>query len=143
MAKTEDTKQYTEGRLYMRDTRNGRIHEYQPLLAEMGYMQRFIYGQETGASQAPQLKTQLVGAERAAEYDRRAALSQDERDAEDVEAEKAEQEQTRADALVPTEPTKPKYNMTAKAEKAKYEDFIAQGWKDQQLLDAGYMTEAK
>lgn len=141
MKKRTDMK-LENGRVYLRDTRNGTIHQYQPLLAEMRYMQRFIAGEETSAQPIkPDAKIQLSGTERAAEFDRLASMTAKQRAA--LEAQKAEQAkaQQKADSADPDAPPKKTYRMTAKAGGVKYDEFKAQGWMVEDLIKEGYMEE--
>jgi hypothetical protein len=142
MAKKEPVKrEYEEGKVYLRDTRNGMIHEYQELLANMSYMERFIYSkgaeQERRLANVPTFKSSAQ--ERAADFDRLAAMKPEEREAElkrrtdYVEEQQRLKEQT--DKLVET----PTRKMTDKAAGVPYEDFVAQGWSDELLVEQGYM----
>lgn len=71
-----------EGKVYLRDTRNGNIHQYEDLLANMSYMQRFVHGEEVAPLVQEPLHITLSGIDRAAEWDRLAAMKPADRDAE-------------------------------------------------------------
>ncbi len=77
-------KQYAlkEGKVYLRDTRNGRIYQYEDTLAQMGYIERFVAGKEQPKVHQSGMVTQMSSAEKAAEFDRLAAMTNEEREAE-------------------------------------------------------------
>lgn len=68
-----------EGKVYLRDERNGNVHPYEELLAQMDYMKPFIGGKETVDEPKSELRVNLSGLERAAEYDKLVGMTPEER----------------------------------------------------------------
>ena len=77
-----------EGVVYLRDTRNNKIYQYESNLAQMSFIQTFTAGQKTddegkseddGRPRPP--APEMTALERAAEYDRIAAMTPAEREA--------------------------------------------------------------
>lgn len=133
-----------EGQVYLRDTRNGNIHPYENLLAQMSYIQKFIAGKK-GDEIPEDLRPRppmahMTPLERAAEFDRLARMSNEEREAELAKQEMQNQAQVKADETpVPT--NKKRYAMTAKAGKSTFKSFTDVGWTVDLLLKEGYLTE--
>jgi hypothetical protein len=132
------------GTVYLRDTRNGRIYQYETSLAQMSFIQVFTAGEEPtedGAAEddgrprppAPD----MTPLERAAEFDRIAALPKEEREV----AQGKSPIFTEPSAMPAEEkPAEPQYRMTAAAATT-YEEYVKAGWSNQQLLDAKLMEE--
>lgn len=108
MAQERKELKLEDGKVYLRDTRNGRVHQYEDTLAQMGYMKRFVAGEEetpqTQELTASGFNVSLTGLERAAEWDRRAALTPEQRAAEDKKA-STQAEATQAAAAKAAETT--------------------------------------
>lgn len=69
-----------EGRVYIRDQRNGNIHPYEDLLAQMPYMKTFVAGtEEEKAVENDTSHITLSGLARAAEWDRLAQMTPEQR----------------------------------------------------------------
>lgn len=82
-----------DGKVYLMDTRNGRVHQYEDTLAQMAYMQRFVQGEDTTVSRIdnyqPGYTTTTTAADRAAEWDKRAAMNDKQRKDYDAKADKS------------------------------------------------------
>lgn len=71
-----------EGKVYLRDTRNGKVHQYEDLLSNMSYMERFVFGEEPPKPVEQALHVTLSGIDRAAEWDRLASMTPEQLEAE-------------------------------------------------------------
>lgn len=92
-------RELTAGKVYLRDTRNGQIHDLQSPLDTMPYMAKFIAGEEVPrAGETPKLVGELTGHERAAEYDRLASMSKEDREAEQQRIDNARAAQAETDS---------------------------------------------
>lgn len=69
-------------KVYLRDIRNGRVFPYEEALTHMSYIEKFVGGAEGKPIQRATMHVSLNGQEKAAEFDRLAAMTPDERKAE-------------------------------------------------------------
>lgn len=83
MANNPGPMELEDGKVYLRDTRNGRVYQYEDTLAQMGYMRRFVQGEDDMPQQqeatASGYNVSLTGLDRAAEWDRQAAMTPEQR----------------------------------------------------------------
>lgn len=147
-------KQYEEGKVYLRDKRNGNIHEYQDLLGGMSYMERFVYNAKEEASKTEYHPPVFVGtgADRAAEFDRLASLTNKDREAELKAKAAYDAEQAALREITDREVTgkleavekaaKPSdakvLTMTKKANGLSAAEYYENGWTEEQLIDQGF-----
>lgn len=133
-----------EGKVYLRDTRNGNIHPYEHLLSQMPYMLKFIGGKkgdEVPEDVRPQPPmAHMTSQERAAEYDKRARMSNEEREEYDAKQEAARTNQKQIDS-VPVGPPKKKFALTAKAAGASMASFMEKGWTIPMMVQEGMLEE--
>lgn len=133
-----------EGKVYLRDTRNGNFHPYEHLLAQMSYMNKFIAG-KAGEEVPVDLRPQppmayLTPQERAKEYDRLAVMPNKERAAELKKQEDARQAQEVVD-VTPIPTTKKRYAMTPKTDGATFKSFTDVGWSVEVMIREGMLVE--
>lgn len=133
--------QYEEGKVYLRDKRNGRLHEYQELLAGMSYMERIVYSkeameQEKRSVNIPVFKSSAQ--ERAADFDRLASMKPEDREAELKRRADYEEEQKKLKEYTDNVPTETRQLvMTEKAAGVSYEAYKKKDWTDEQLIAEG------
>lgn len=137
-----------QGRIYLRDKRNGRILQYEELLANMAFIEKFEYTGKLPDPVDPAWKTKITlsGLEKAAEFDRLASMKPEQR-VEELAKREAYVEEQQA--------------LTHKVEEAKKEDpysdsaialvdntgptlaaYREKGWTNEQLIGAG-LAKAK
>lgn len=75
-----------QGVVYLRDRRNGRVYQYEELLSQMGHIEKFLYEgkvpDRVTLDTPGQMKVNTTALERAADWDRLAAMKPEEREAE-------------------------------------------------------------
>lgn len=122
-----------EGKVYLRDKRNGRVHQYEELLGNMSYMERFVEGEEpknAGPVNTPRFNSSAQ--DRAAEWDRQASLTPEQREAE------AQREQEKK---APPPPPKKQYKLTDKANGKTVPQLMAEGMDKDSMIADGYLVE--
>lgn len=140
ITKPTKPKQFTleKGVVYLRDRRNGRIFPYEPILAELAHIERFEYDGES----VPELgeiyinRVPTTQQEKAAEWDRLAAMQTAARKAALEEKEKYENEQKRLEEE--TKKEEPKTLVMTNPDGPSLEAFKANGWTEKQLVEHGY-----
>lgn len=137
-----------EGKMYLRDKRNGRIFQYEESLAELRYIERFEFNGELPKepSDGYETKITLSGIEKAAEWDRLASLKPEEREAElnKRKAYEEEQEALREKSQGGQQSAENPYvdadiSMTD-TNGPTLEEYRKQGWTNEQLLQHNLAT---
>lgn len=146
-----------QGRIYLRDRRNGRVFQYEEALSQLGYIERFLF-EGTVPEREPLniTKVTLSGIEKAAEWDRLASMTNAEREAELERKRRYEDEQRalkekldNAEASVITAPEEPptsdEYSdgevELVDKQGPKLESYRANGWTNEQLVAANLATK--
>lgn len=131
------------GGIYLRDKRNGRIHQYQDGLADMSYIERFEYdGTLPTKDSAGFTKLTLKGIDKAADWDRLASMSTAEREAElkrRAEYNKEQAELKEKTNEVPVEPDEYSDDSIVLLSKdgPNLKAYREQKWTDTQLIERG------
>lgn len=132
-----------EGVVYLRDTRNGKIYQYEASLAQMSFIQTFTAGVPTaepgaepddGRPRPP--APELSALDRAEQYDAIARMSPTERE--------AAQAVSPIFTEQPAAPPEPQKNTTDKllpvGVQAPLKDFYDNGWTDDQIVAKKHYT---
>lgn len=135
--------QIEEGKIYLRDSRNGTIHNWEHLLSQMSYMVKFVGGKK-GEEIPNDLRPQppmahLSPVDRAAEFDKRARMTNEQREQYDAEQEAAREKQAVVDEI-PVGPKKNRYAFTAKTNGAKMDALLKAGWTVPAMLKEGLLV---
>lgn len=125
-----------DGVVYLRDIRNGKIYQYEASLAQMSFIEVFTAGQQPaeegkeddGRPRPP--APEMTALERAAEYDRIAALSPEEREKEQAKSPIFTEQPVVEEEI---KNTTDKVLLTDKATTTLTEYYKA-GWTDEQLI---------
>lgn len=147
---TVDGIKLERGRIYLRDKRNGRVFQYEEPLSNMSYIERFEYdGTMPDKPSLGVTKITLSGIEKAAEWDRLAAMSPEQREKELADRAAYDEEQRRL-----AEKLKAK-TAEQNSDPSEYADdniqlvdtggptlkaYRENKWTDEQLVDAGLAT---
>lgn len=135
---TVDGVKLHEGTVYLRDRRNGRIHQFQELLAGLSHIERFVYdGTLPSATSSGFVRVNMTAQEKAADWDRLASMKPEEREAELAEREKYVEQQRELATRDTGEPAKKRLVMV-NPEGPTYEAYKEQKWTDEQLIEAGH-----